>query len=81
MDKGIDSESIHRMILEELNADSIIPSRLWKNERVDGIFRREMDEHFDDVLYHRWTLVTTNYQSKNERSVSIKREKSLTREQ
>ncbi len=49
MDKGYDSESIHRLIREELNADSIIPVRSWKNERVGGIFRREMDEHFDEV--------------------------------
>jgi len=61
MDKGYDSESIHRLIREELNADSIIPIRSWKNELVGGIFRREMDEHFDDVRYHRRTLVETKF--------------------
>ena len=61
MDKGYDSESIHRLIREELNADSIIPVRSWKNERVGGIFRREMDEHFDESRYHRRTLVETKF--------------------
>jgi len=61
MDKGYDSESIHRLIREELNANSVIPIRSWKNERVGGIFRREMDEHFDEVRYHRRTLVETKF--------------------
>jgi len=61
MVKGYDSESIHSLIREELNADSIIPIRSWKNERVGGIFRREMDEHFDEVRYHRRTLVETKF--------------------
>ena len=38
MDKGYDSESIHRFIREELNANSVIPIRSWKNEQVGGIF-------------------------------------------
>jgi hypothetical protein len=61
MDKGYDSESSHRLIRKELNADSIIPVRSWKNELVDGIFRRVMDEHFDEVRYPRRTLVETKF--------------------
>jgi hypothetical protein len=61
MDKGYDSESIHRLIREELNANSVIPIRSWKNELIRGIFRREMDEHFDEVRYHRRTLVETKF--------------------
>jgi len=34
MDKGYDSEAIHRLIREDLHADSIIPIRSWNNEFV-----------------------------------------------
>jgi hypothetical protein len=61
MDKGYDSESIHRLIRKELSADSVIPIRSWKNELVGGIFRREIDEHFDEVRYRRRTLVETKF--------------------
>ena len=80
MDKGYDSESIHRLIREELNAESIIPVRSWKNERVGGIFRREMDEHFDEVRYHRRTLVETKFSVLKRKFGEIsKRENFLTR--
>jgi hypothetical protein len=29
MDRGYDSEKMHRLIRESLNADSIIPTRIW----------------------------------------------------
>jgi hypothetical protein len=34
MDKGYDSEAIHRLIWEDLHANSVIPIRSWKNEII-----------------------------------------------
>ena len=36
-----------------------VPGKLMN--AVGGIFRREMDEHFDEVRYHRRTLVETKF--------------------
>ena len=36
MDRGYDSDDIHRLIGQDLNADSIIPPRFWKNLIVWG---------------------------------------------
>ena len=36
MDKGYDSESIHRQIREDLHSDSIIPLRSWNADYVGG---------------------------------------------
>ena len=41
MDRGYDSEAIHRQIREDLHADSIIPIRSWNNEVVGGKYRPE----------------------------------------
>jgi hypothetical protein len=57
MDKGYDSEAIHRLIREDLHANSIIPIRSWNNEVVGGTYRQEMALHFDDVRYRRRQLV------------------------
>jgi hypothetical protein len=57
MDKGYDSEAIHRLIREDLHADSIIPIRSWNNEFVGGIYRQEMALRFDDVRYRKRQLV------------------------
>ena len=57
MDKGYDSEAIHRLIREDLHADSIIPIRSWNNEFVGGIYRQEMALHFDNVRYRKRQLV------------------------
>jgi len=57
MDRGYDSEDIHRLIREDLNADSIIPIRSWNNEIVGGTYRREMALRFDDVRYRKRQLV------------------------
>ena len=57
MDKGYDSEAIHRLIREDLHADSIIPIRSWNNEFVGGIYRQKMALHFDDVRYRKRQLV------------------------
>ena len=51
MDKGNDSEEIHRLIREDLQAKSIIPIRSWNNEIISGKYRQEMTRLFDDEKY------------------------------
>ena len=57
MDKGYDSEDIHRLIREDLQAKSLIPIRSWNNEIVGGKYRQEMAQQFDDEKYGRRQLV------------------------
>jgi len=61
MDRGYDSEAIHRQIREDLHADSIIPIRSWNNEVVGGTYRQEMALQFDDVRYRRRQLVENRF--------------------
>ena len=61
MDRGYDSEAIHRQIREDLHADSIIPIRSWNNEVVRGTYRKEMDLQFDNVRYRRRQLVENKF--------------------
>jgi len=51
MDKGYDSEDLHRYIREDLRAQSIIPIRSWNNENIGGTYRQEMACQFDDEKY------------------------------
>ena len=51
MDRGYDSEAIHRQIREDLHADSIIPLRSWNADYVGGTYRREMVDKFDSDKY------------------------------
>ena len=46
MDRGYDSEALHRQILEDLYANSIIPIRSWNKETVRGTYRQEMAQQF-----------------------------------
>jgi hypothetical protein len=61
MDRGYDSEAIHRQIREDLHADSIIPIRSWNNEVVGGTSRQEMAQQFDDIRYRRRQLVENKF--------------------
>jgi len=61
MDKGYDSEAIHRLIREDLHADSIIPIRSWNNDVVGGTYRQEMALQFDDVRYRKRQLVENKF--------------------
>ena len=61
MDRGYDSEAIHRQIREDLHADSIIPIRSWNNEVVGGKYRQEMAQQFDDARYRRRQLVENKF--------------------
>lgn len=62
MDRGYDSEKMHRFIRENLKAISIIPPRSWKDtEHVWGKYRKEMTENFDAARYRRRFLVETKF--------------------
>jgi hypothetical protein len=62
MDRGYDSEKMHRLIREILKADSVIPTRSWKNtENIWGKYRKEMTDNFDTVRYRRRYLVETRF--------------------
>ena len=61
MDKGYDSEAIHRLIRKYLHANSVIPIRSWNNEIVGGTYRQEMATLFNHVVYPRRQLVETKF--------------------
>ena len=61
MDKGYDSEAIHRLIREDLHANSVIPIRSWKTEVIWGTYRQEMARQFNDTLYPRRQLVENKF--------------------
>ena len=61
MDKGYDSEAIHRLIREDLHANSVIPVRSWKNEIIGGTYRQEMACQFNDIIYPRRQLVENRF--------------------
>jgi len=61
MDRGYDSEAIHRLIREYLHANSVIPIRSWNNETVGGMYRLEMATQFNHVIYPRRLLVETKF--------------------
>jgi hypothetical protein len=61
MDKGYDSETIHRLIREYLYAISVIPIRSWKNDIIGGTYRQEMACQFNDSIYPRRQLVENRF--------------------
>ena len=61
MDRGYDSEAIHRFIREALHAHSIIPLRSWNADHVGGTYRQEMAVQFDNVRYPRRQLVENKF--------------------
>jgi transposase len=61
MDKGYDSEAIHRLIREDLHANSVIPIRSWNNEIIGGKYRQEMAHQFNDVVYPRRQIVENKF--------------------
>ena len=61
MDRGYDSEAIHRLIREDLHANSVIPIRFWKNDVIGGAYRQEMARQFNDTLYPRRQLVENKF--------------------
>ncbi|TGC06296.1 transposase, partial [Methanolobus halotolerans] len=61
MDKGYDSEAIHSLTREQLQAIAIIPLRQRKRKRIKGYYRRKMIKEFDEELYHNRNLVETMF--------------------
>ena len=62
MDRGYDSEKMHRFIRESLHADSIIPARSHQfSTNVWGKYRKEMTENFDATRYRKRFLVETKF--------------------
>jgi len=59
MDKGYDSEELHRQIREEIWADSVIPVRTWKGKIYSGQYRQEMYASFDAERYAERNKVET----------------------
>lgn len=61
MDKGYDSEAIHRLIRDNLHANSVIPIRSWNNEIIGGKYRQEMADRFNDSIYPRRQIVENKF--------------------
>jgi predicted enzyme involved in methoxymalonyl-ACP biosynthesis len=61
MNKGYDSEAIHSLTREHLNAVAIIPLRHRKRKRIKGHYHRKMIFEFDEEPYHRRNLVETMF--------------------
>ncbi len=62
MDRGYDSEKMHRFIRETLKADSIIPARTHQGTtNVWRKYRKEMTDNFDFVRYCKRFLVETKF--------------------
>jgi hypothetical protein len=59
MDKGYDSERIHRLIHEDLESQSMIPIRDWHASYVSGKYRQVMANSFDTKTYGRRNLAET----------------------
>ena len=59
MDKGYDSEEIHKLIQETLDSCSLIPVRNRKRKRISGFYRRRIDQLFDERKYHQRNKVET----------------------
>ena len=57
MDKGCDSEAIHRLVRDGLGSDCVIPLRERHRKKVRGRYRRQMSQGFDRKSYHRRNLV------------------------
>jgi len=61
MDKGYDSEAIHRLIREDLHANSVIPIRSWNNDIIGGTYRQEMAQQFNTIIYPRRQIVENKF--------------------
>jgi transposase len=59
MDRGYDSNDIHRLIHDCLQAGSLIPVRDRKRKRISGYYRRLMKKMFDLDQYHQRNKVET----------------------
>ena len=61
MDKAFDSESIHRIIHEEILSQSMIPLRDWGASYVSGKYRQGMAVSFNRKIYGRRNMAETAF--------------------
>jgi hypothetical protein len=61
MDKGYDSEDIHKLIRDTLQASSLIPVRTRKRKHIAGYHRKRLARSFDLNAYHQRNLVETAF--------------------
>jgi transposase len=61
MDKGYDSEVIHSLVREELEAIAMIPLRQRKRKKIQGKYRRKMIKEFEETLYYVRNLAETMF--------------------
>jgi len=59
MDKGFDSERIHKLIREDMESQSMIPIRDWHASYVSGKYRQIMASSFDVKTYGRRNMAET----------------------
>jgi transposase len=61
MDKGYDSEAIHSLVREELEAIAMIPLRQRKRKKIKGKYRKKMIKEFEEILYYVRNLAETMF--------------------
>ena len=59
MDNGYDSEAIHSLVKEELEAIAMIPLRQRKRKKIKSKYRRKMIKEFEKILYYVRNLAET----------------------
>jgi hypothetical protein len=59
MDKGYDSERIHKLIHEDLDSQSMIPVRDWHASYVSGKYRQFMASSFNGKIYGHRNMAET----------------------
>jgi len=59
MDKGFDSERIHKLIREDMESQSMIPIRNWHASYVSGKYRTITASSFDPKTYGRRNMAET----------------------
>jgi len=59
MDKGYDSERIHKLIHKDLDSLSMIPIRDWHASYVSGKYRQVMASSFDEKIYGHRNMAET----------------------
>jgi transposase len=61
MNKAYDSEEIHELIWDTLNACSLVPVRTRKRKRISGYYRKHLAKSFDEEKYHQRNMVETAF--------------------
>ena len=61
MDKAYDSEEIHSLVKEELDAITMIPLRERKRKKIKGKYRIKMRQEFEKVVYYIRNLAGTMF--------------------